>query len=69
MMPAKTAVSHRLRRFATSDVCTSATEIPYLWRKFCPESGSLIGRRSNKIVLAIVYKWQKKDKRSQKGQM
>ena len=47
MMPAKTAVSHRLRRFATSDVCTSATEIPYLWRKFCPESGSLIGRRSN----------------------
>ena len=29
MMPAKTAVSHRLRGFATSDVCTSATEILY----------------------------------------
>ena len=35
---------------------------------FCPESGALIGRRSNQIVLAIVYEWQKKDKRSQKGQ-
>ena len=26
-------------RFARRNVCDSATEIPYWWRKICPESG------------------------------
>jgi len=25
--------------FAAGDVCNTATEIPYWWRKICPESG------------------------------
>ena len=29
----------RWGRFAERNVCDSATEIPHLWRKICPESG------------------------------
>ena len=29
----------RWGRFARRNVCDSATEIPYWWRKICPESG------------------------------
>ena len=29
----------RWERFARRNVCDSATEIPYWWRKICPESG------------------------------
>ena len=29
----------RWGRFAQRNVCDSATEIPYWWRKICPESG------------------------------
>ena len=43
-------------RFARRNVCVSATEIPYWWRK-----------RSSYIVLAIVYEWQTKDKRPQRS--
>ena len=38
----------RWGRFARRNVCNSATEIPYRWRKICPESGHkrcMIGRR------------------------
>ena len=32
-------VPRRWGRFARRNVCDSATEIPYWWRKICPESG------------------------------
>ena len=58
-------------RFATRNVCASATEIPYWWREFCLESGQelwlviiLIG---SNIVLPIVYEWQTKDKRPERS--
>ena len=61
----------RWGHFARRNVCASATEIPYWWREFCPESGQelwlviiLIG---SNIVLPIVYEWQTKDKRSQRS--
>ena len=54
----------RQGRFARRNVYDSETEIPYWWRKICPEA--LIGRRSSYIVLPIVYEWQTKDKRPQR---
>ena len=30
---------HRWRRFARRNICDSVTEIPYWWRKICPQSG------------------------------
>ena len=59
----------RWGHFTRKNVCDLVTEIPYWWRKICPESGQkeLIGRRSSYIVLAIVYEWQTKDKRPQRS--
>ena len=61
----------RWGHFARRNVCDSATEIPYWWRKICPKSGQKrfnIGWRSSYIVLATVYEWQRKDK-GHKGQV
>ena len=44
-------------------------EIPYWWCKICPgiRSEALIRRRTSYIVLAMVYEWQTKDKRSRRS--
>ena len=40
----------RQRRFARRNICDSATEIPYLWHKICPESGQELWL----VVIAVV---------------
>ena len=64
-----TDVSHHslpLGRFRSRDVCASATEIPYWWRKIYLESGiwseALIGRRSNSSIVFFSYRLRMTDK-------
>ena len=53
-------------RFRSRDVCASATEIPYWWRKIYLESGiwseALIGRRSNSSIVFLSYRLRMTDK-------
>ena len=48
----------RWGRFARRNVCDSATEIPYWWRKICPESGI----HCFSYCLRMTYKRQKATK-------
>ena len=41
----------RWGRFARRNVCDSATEIPYWWRKICPESGRKPGLVDGVVTL------------------
>ena len=50
----------RWGRFARNNVCDSATEIPYWWRKICPKSGQ---KRWLVDWVVTLHEWQTKDKR------
>ena len=47
-------------RFTRNNVCDSATEIPYWWRKICPKSGQ---KRWLVDWVDTLHEWQTKDKR------
>ena len=54
---------HRWGSFVRN-ICDSSTEIPYWWRKICPESGQ---KRWLVNGVATVYEWRTKDKRPQRS--
>ena len=63
-------VPRRLGRFARRNVCASATEILYWWRKICPESGRELWLGDIAVILFyLMFTNDRQKTKGHKGQM